>query len=69
MKKVLLNLFTTMTAKEIQNKLGEIEKYHSMDIPVCIQHLKLNIKNVYLDTSTDGKVPYINIQIEEDIKI
>ena len=51
-----------MTGRELFNKLGELDNNGNIDISVCINHLKLNISKVSFDTSTDGKVPYINIQ-------
>ena len=58
-----------MTARELLNKLKAMDIELSLDVPIYIQHLKVNIKDIHFDTSTDGKVPYINIQVEEDLNI
>ena len=58
-----------MTGRELLNILQKLDRYGNIDIPVCISHLKLTVSDVHFSTSTDGRVPYINIQTKEEIKI
>ena len=58
-----------MTGKELLNRLQKMNNYGNINIPIAIQHLYLNITDIQFNSSTDGKVPYINIQVEEDLQI
>lgn len=58
-----------MTGKQLLNKLIEMDKCGNIDVPIAIRHLYLDITGIYLSHSTDGKVPYINIQTKEELKI
>ena len=54
-----------MTGKELLARLQEMGSYRNIDIPVAIQHMYLDIVDIEFCSSTDGKVPYINIKTKE----
>lgn len=58
-----------MTGKELLDRLQEMGSYRNIDIPVAIQHMYLDIVDIEFCSSTDGKVPYINIKTKEELKI
>lgn len=58
-----------MTGKELLAKLQEMSSYRNIDIPVAIHHMYLDIVDTEFCSSTDGKVPYINIKTKEELKI
>ena len=58
-----------MTGKELIAKLQEMSSYINIDIPVAIHHMYLDIVDIEFCSSTDGKVPYINIKTNEELKI